>query len=217
MRVRQPLTAAGAVMAFGLWLVIMSVVLRDPGTGDTAGSPVPPRAVAPARHDPTWSPEPSGSPTEVGRAPVPGPAPTMVGRTPAPGGLAPYVGTWRAHGSELTIGPDGATEVIRLGPCRGIAAGVDCVSTATLRLDLSKDAPELVYTKFRYTDGTGAAVVPDSLEGLPVAGDGYRLRVFAPGVIELVPLTPHLRQIMGTPYRCAASANEYAHQRLCNA
>ncbi|BCJ70568.1 hypothetical protein CS0771_01120 [Catellatospora sp. IY07-71] len=216
MRVRQPLTAASAVMALGIWLTVMSVVLRDPGTGDTGAVPRPPRAAAPARHAPTWPTEPSGSPTEVGRTPV-GPAPTMVGRTPAPTTLAPYTGTWRAHGSELTIGPDGATEILRLGPCRGLSAGIDCVATATLRADLSKGEPELVYTGFRYTDGSGAVVVPDSLEGLPVAGDGYRLRVFAPGVIELVPLTPHLRQIMGTPYRCAAGANEYAHQRLCNA
>ena len=59
--------------------------------------------------------------------------------------------------------------------------------------------------------------MPDSLEGLPRVGDGYRVRVFAPGVIELIPLTEHLRQILGSPYRCNAEADEHAHQRLCNA
>ncbi|MEV4411967.1 hypothetical protein [Catellatospora sp. NPDC049609] len=166
---------------------------------------------APERGAATAAPYGSG---RGGGAPVLAPTPTPAA---VPSVIAPYVGTWLAHGSELTVAPGGATEIIRLGPCRGLSAGVNCTSHATLRLDLSKGTPELVYTGFRYTDDSGATVVPDSLEGLPVAGDGYRLRVFAPGVIELVPLTEHLRQIMGTPYRCGAAANEYAHQRLCNA
>ena len=122
------------------------------------------------------------------------------------------------HGAELTIEPDGtATERIQLGPCRGISVPVRCTATATLKVDLSPGAPHLLYTGFRYTDDSGATVVPDSLDGLPRVGDGYRVRVFAPGVIELIPLTKHLREILGSPYRCSATADEYAHQRLCNA
>jgi hypothetical protein len=173
-----------------------------------------PRVPDPGREG---APERPGTATPGGRGggtPVLAPTPTPA---PVPSVLAPYLGTWSAHGAEMTITPNDAVEVIRLGPCRGLSAGVDCTSTATLRLDLSKGIPQLVYTGFTYADKNGVPVVPDSLEGLPVVGDGYRLRMFAPGVIELVPLTEHLRQIMGTPYRCSAAANDYAHRHLCNA
>ncbi|MEV0459542.1 hypothetical protein [Catellatospora methionotrophica] len=147
---------------------------------------------------------PSGTPASTPAAIVPG--------------LAPYVGTWRVHGAEMTIEPNGtATERIQLGPCRGISVPVRCTATATLKVDLSPGAPHLLYTGFRYTDDSGATVVPDSLEGLPKVGDGYRVRAFAPGVIELIPLTEHLRQILGSPYRCNADADQSARQRLCNA
>jgi hypothetical protein len=144
-------------------------------------------------------------------------APTPAPTTAVPG-LAPYVGTWRVHGAELTIRPDGtATELIQLGPCRGLAVAVRCTATATLKADLSPGAPHLIYTGFRYTDGDGNPVVPDNLDGLPRVGDGYRVRQFGPGVIELIPLTEHLRQILGSPYRCNATADEHARRRLCNA
>lgn len=195
MRLGYPVGAALAVLGLGAAIALSHGLLAEPGTVAAATAATGSAAPDPGRE---------------------GSAPGTV--APTPSGIAPYVGTWRVHGAELTIRPDGtATDVIRLGPCLGLAAGVNCTATGTLRIAPGADPPELVYTAFRYADDTGATVRPDSLAGLPVVGDGYRLRVHAPGVLELVPLTDHLRQIMGSPYRCSTAADEYARQRLCNA
>ncbi|MFC7242997.1 hypothetical protein ACFQO7_10965 [Catellatospora aurea] len=201
MGLRYPLAAALGVLLLGGGVALGRGLLADPTagvrpTGSGAVVVAGPQLAAPVT--------PSGTPASTPAAVIPG--------------LAPYVGTWRVHGAELTIEPDGkATERIDLGPCRGIDVPVRCTATATLKVDLSPGAPHLVYTGFRYTGDDGATVVPDSLEGLPRVGDGYRVRVFAPGVIELIPLTEHLRRILGSPYRCGAAADENAHRRLCNA
>ncbi|WP_155369935.1 hypothetical protein [Catellatospora vulcania] len=194
MGVRYPLAAALGVLLLGGGIALGHGRLGDPT----------PTAVAAAPAHLAASVTPSGTPASTPALVIPE--------------LAPYVGTWRVHGAEMTIEPDGtATERIELGPCRGISVPVRCTATATLKVDLSPGAPHLLYTGFRYTDDSGATVVPDSLEGLPRVGDGYRVRVFAPGVIELIPLTEHLREILGSPYRCDTTADEYARQRLCNA
>ncbi|WP_191840714.1 hypothetical protein [Catellatospora chokoriensis] len=191
MRLRYPLAAALGVLVIGGGMALGRGLLAEPVATANAGTV-------------TASATPSGTAASTPAAVVPG--------------LAPFVGTWRVHGAELTIKPDGtAGERIQLGPCRGISVPVRCTAEATLKVDLSPGAPHLIYTGFRYTGDDGATVVPDSLEGLPRVGDGYRVRLFAPGVIELIPLTEHLRQILGSPYRCNAAADEYAHQRLCNA
>ncbi|GAB4050324.1 hypothetical protein [Catellatospora paridis] len=196
MRLRYPLAAALGVVLVGGGIALGHGLLADPVATATAGTAAtPPQVAAPVT--------PSGTPASTPAA-IPG--------------LAPFVGTWRVHGAELTIKPDGtATERIQLGPCRGISVPVRCTAEATFKVDLSPGAPHLLYTGFRYTDDDGATVVPDSLEGLPRVGDGYRVRVFAPGVLELIPLTEHLRQILGSPYRCNTTADEYSHRRLCNA
>ncbi|MEU8007399.1 hypothetical protein AB0B66_40080 [Catellatospora sp. NPDC049111] len=201
MGLRYPLAATLGVLLLGGGVALGRGLLADPtaGVGPTGVGTVVvagPQLAAPVT--------PSGTPASTPAAIIPG--------------LAPYVGTWRVHGAELTIEPDGkAIERIDLGPCRGIDVPVRCTATATLKVDLSPGAPHLVYTGFRYTGDDGATVVPDSLDGLPRVGDGYRVRVFAPGVLELIPLTEHLRRILGSPYRCGAAADENAHRRLCNA
>ena len=158
MRLRYPLAAALGVLVLGGGVALGHGLLADPGRRPR------PRARSPRPRRVT----PTGTPASTPAGVVPG--------------LAPYVGTWRVHGAELTIQPDGtATERIQLGPCRGISVPVRCTATATLKVDLSPGAPHLLYTGFRYTDDNGATVVPDSLEGLPRVGDGYRVRVFAPG------------------------------------
>lgn len=200
MGLRYPLAAALGVLLLGGGVALARGLLADPAASTGSATTGPVVAAGPQLAAPVT---PSGTPASTPAA-MPG--------------LAPYVGTWRVHGAELTIEPDGkATERIDLGPCRGISVPIRCTATATLKVDLSPGAPHLIYTGFRYTGDDGAAIVPDSLEGLPRVGDGYRVRLFAPGVIELIPLTEHLRQILGSPYRCNTSADEYAHRRLCNA
>ncbi|GHJ45475.1 hypothetical protein Cs7R123_28170 [Catellatospora sp. TT07R-123] len=131
--------------------------------------------------------------------------------------LAPFVGSWHVHGADLDIKADGTgTELIQLGPCQGLSGGKRCVAVASVRL-VDSGGPGYVYTGFTYLDQNGAAVVPDSLEGLPQVGDGYRVEVYQPGVLRISPMNEHSGQIMGGRYRCAADASAYAHQRLCNA
>ncbi|MBV1856746.1 hypothetical protein [Catellatospora tritici] len=145
-------------------------------------------------------------------------APARLSASPLSGAaLAPFVGSWHVHGADLDIKADGTgTELIQLGPCQGLAEGKRCVAVASVRL-VDDGGPGYVYTGFTYLDQHGATVVPDSLEGLPRVGDGYRVEVYQPGVLKISPMTEHSGQIMGSPYRCSADAPAYAHQRLCNA
>ncbi|MDI1464320.1 hypothetical protein QEZ54_25440 [Catellatospora sp. KI3] len=145
-------------------------------------------------------------------------APARLSASPLSGAaLAPFVGSWHVHGADLDIKADGTgTELIQLGPCQGLDGGKRCVAVASVRL-VADGGPGYVYTAFSYRDQNGAAVVPDSLDGLPRVGDGYRVEVYQPGVLKISPMTEHSGQIMGSPYRCSADAPAYAHQRLCNA